>query len=522
MVLADEDESGILAPDLESWLVALRGSSLVGRDDTYRPLVLENDRRLYLYRYRNLEDRLATALRRRAEAPEFAVDLERLEQLLSVFFPIAVGAIDQRAAATLAVRRPFAVIGGGPGTGKTTTVVRVLALLQQLDAVAPERVALAAPTGKAAVRLSEAVAQGADMPELAGVALPQGAATVHRLLGLRGGGRPPNYGPDNLLPCDVLVVDEASMLDLALMVQLIEALPPRARLILLGDSDQLASIEAGAVLGDISAASKSKPLAGSMALLNHSWRFAQDSHIGRLAAAVKKGDTDAVMTTLSARGQTEVIFRPLTKRSDLEDLLMERPLSIYAEVLRQAVGGAPPEAVFESLFHLRVLSAHRSGLGGVNDINQLIEKQLMARGLLQAEMQWYPGRPVMIGRNDYGLRLFNGDIGVMLPDPERSDQLRVTFPRPGGGWRTMSSGRLPEHETVYAMTVHKSQGSEFNCVIVVLPEKTSPVLSRELLYTAVTRATTRLEIWGSEDVLLEAINRRAQRASGLKDRLCAT
>ena len=259
-----------------------------------------------------------------------------------------------------------------------------------------------------------------------------------------------------------------------------------------------------------------------MTLLHHSWRFAEDSHIGRLAAAVKKGDTDTVMTTLSARGQTEVIFRPLTKRSDLEDLLMERPLSIYAEVLRQAAAGASPETVFESLFHLRVLSAHRTGLGGVNDINLQIEKQLTARGLLPSGAHWYPGRPVMIGHNDYGLRLFNGDIGVMLPDPERSDQLRVIFPRPDGGWRAMSSGRLPEHETVYAMTVHKSQGSEFDCVIVVLPEKSSPVLSRELLYTAVTRATTRLEIWGSEEVLLEAIDRRAQCASGLKDRLCAT
>jgi exodeoxyribonuclease V alpha subunit len=434
---------------------------------------------------------------------------------------VVAEAVEQREAAALAIRRPFAVISGGPGTGKTTTVVRVLALLQELEIVVPDRVALSAPTGKAAARLREAMAQVSTESKLLDVSPLSDAVTLHRLLGWRSGGRPPTYGPNRAIPYDVVVVDEASMVDLALMTQLLEALPAKARLILLGDQDQLASVEAGAVLSDICAAAESKPLVGSVARLRHSWRFTRDSQIGRLATAVTNGDTNEALATLSESGQSDAIMRPAAKRADLVDLLEEHCVGVFAEGLRLAATGAPAEAVFNSIFRLQLLAAHRSGPGGVDELNQQVEKQLALRGLLRPGDTWYPGRPVLVTRNDYNLRLFNGDIGVVLPDPDQPERLKAVFAQPEGGWRAISPGRLPEHVTAYAMTVHKSQGSEFNCVIMVLPERASYVLSRALLYTAITRATDRLEIWGSTEILEEAIRRRVRRASGLRDRLCA-
>ena len=520
-VLVGVDGREIIAPKLSSWLTSLRRSSVVGTNDAYQPLVLENDNRLYLYQYRNLEARLATALRSRAEAPDFDVDPARLNRALSIVFPVVAEAVEQREAAALAIRRPFAVISGGPGTGKTTTVVRVLALLQELEIVVPDRVALSAPTGKAAARLREAMAQVSTESKLLDVSPLSDAVTLHRLLGWRSGGRPPTYGPNRAIPYDVVVVDEASMVDLALMTQLLEALPAKARLILLGDQDQLASVEAGAVLSDICAAAESKPLVGSVARLRHSWRFTRDSQIGRLATAVTNGDTNEAFATLSKSGQSDAIMRSVAKRADLVDLLEEHCLDVYAEGLRLAATGAPAEVVFNSISRLQLLAAHRSGPGGVHELNQQVEKQLALRGLLRPGATWYPGRPVLVTRNDYNLRLFNGDIGVVLPDPDQPERLKAVFAQPEGGWRAISPGRLPEHVTAYAMTVHKSQGSEFNCVIMVLPERASYVLSRALLYTAITRATDRLEIWGRTEVLAEAIRRRARRASGLRDRLCS-
>ena len=520
-VLVGADSAEIIAPKLSSWLTSLRRSSVVGIDDAYQPLVLENDDRLYLYQYRNLEARLASALRSRAEAPDFNVDPAQLNRALSVVFPVVAEAMEQREAAVLTVRRPFAVISGGPGTGKTTTVVRVLALLQELNIVVPDRVALSAPTGKAAARLREAVAQASTGSELLDVSPLGEAVTLHRLLGWRSGGRPPTYGANRAIPYDVVVVDEASMVDLALMTRLLEALPAKARLILLGDRDQLSSVEAGAVLGDICAAAESKPLVGSVARLGHGWRFTPNSQIGRLATAVTNGDTNEALATLSKSGQSDAIMRPVAKRTDLVDLLEDHCLDVYAEGLRLAATGAPAEAVFNSISRLQLLAAHRIGPGGVHELNQQVEKQLALRGLLRPGATWYPGRPVLVTRNDYNLRLFNGDIGVVLPDPDQPERLKAVFAQPEEGWRAISPGRLPEHETAYAMTVHKSQGSEFSRVIMVLPERASPVLSRALLYTAITRATDRLEIWGSTEILEEAIRRRVRRASGLRDRLCS-
>jgi exodeoxyribonuclease V alpha subunit len=520
-VLVGADGAEIIAPKLSSWLTSLQRSSVVGTDDAYQPLVLENDDRLYLYQYRNLEARLASALRSRAETPDFDVDPVQLNRALSVVFPTVAEAMEQREAAVLTVRRPFAVISGGPGTGKTTIVVRVLALLQELNIVAPDRVALSAPTGKAAARLREAVAQASTGSELLDVSPLGEAVTLHRLLGWRSGGKPPTYGANRVIPYDVVVVDEASMVDLALMTQLLEALPVKARLILLGDRDQLSSVETGAVFSDICAAAESKPLEGSVVRLGHGWRFTPNSQIGRLATAVTNGDTNEALATLSKSGQSDVIMRPVAKRTDLVDLLEDHCIDVYAEGLRLAATGAPAEVVFNSIFQLQLLAAHRVGPGGVHELNQQVEKQLALRGLLHPGDTWYPGRPVLVTRNDYNLHLFNGDIGIVLPDPDQPERLKAVFAQSEGGWRAISPGRLPEHETAYAMTVHKSQGSEFNCVIMALPERASLLLTRALLYTAITRATDRLEIWGSTEILEEAIRCRVRRASGLRDRLCS-
>jgi exodeoxyribonuclease V alpha subunit len=365
------------------------------------------------------------------------------------------------------------------------------------------------------------VAQASTGSELLDVSPLGEAVTLHRLLGWRSGGRPPTYGANRAIPYDVVVVDEASMVDLALMTRLLEALPAKARLILLGDRDQLSSVEAGAVLGDICAAAESKPLVGSVARLGHGWRFTPNSQIGRLATAVTNGDTEEALATLSKPGQSDAIMRPVAKRTDLVDLLEEHCLDVYVKGLRLAATGAPAEAVFNSISRLQLLAAHRSGPGGVHELNQQVEKQLTLRGLLRPGDTWYPGRPVLVTRNDYNLRLFNGDIGVVLPDPDQPERLKAVFAQSEGGWRAISPGRLPEHETAYAMTVHKSQGSEFNCVIMVLPERASLLLSRALLYTAITRATDRLEIWGSTEILEEAIRCRVRHTSGLRDRLCS-
>ncbi len=536
-------------PPTGEWLGILRASPVVGRPGQRHPLVLDRRGRLYLYRYWEYEHQLAEDLLRRAGETPATVDETQLRADLDRLFPRhpqLTGPDWQKVAAAVAALKQICIISGGPGTGKTSTVLKILALLTGQAGGRPLRMALAAPTGKAAARLQEAIraakpALGLEPDRLAQI--PEEASTLHRLLGARPDSAYFRHDRDNPLPVDVLVVDEVSMVGLALMAKTVDALPPAARLILLGDKDQLASVEAGAVLGDLcfgggrfSPEFRARltaltgeplprgritppPLADAIVLLRHSYRFGAASGIGALARAVNGGKAAEAVALLASPPGGDIAWRTLAEPAELPAQLAEPVGEGFAPYLRATREGAGPAAVFERFNQFRVLSALRNGPFGVEALNGLCEAALRDRGLIQTRQDWYLGRPVMIVRNDYNLRLFNGDIGITLPDPDEPERMRVFFLGSDGALRSFAPARLPEHETVYAMTVHKSQGSEFDRVLVVTPNESSPVLSRELVYTALTRAKQQAAFHGLPEVLAGAVERRLRRSSGLRDRL---
>jgi len=533
----------LAAPPLGEWIALLRASGVVGVPGDFRPLVLDEAGRLYLYRYWDYEKRLADDLLARAHDVE-DVDEKLLKAGLARYFQAPRDA-EQKLAAATAVLRRFCVISGGPGTGKTTTVVKILALLAEQARGGPLAIAVAAPTGKAAARVQDAMRAALDRLDVdlfTRAAMPAEAFTLHRLLGARPGSINYRHHRGNPLAIDVLVVDEASMADLALTAKLVEALPPRARLILLGDKDQLSSVEAGSVLGDIcmrapvsarfakrladvtamprkkiaSSATPSSPLADSVALLYTSYRFGPDSGIGTFARLVNAGEGVEALALLAAGSHDDVAWQAISP-SQLRERLAHTVPDALREYFEAVETRASPQDIFARFAGFRVLSAHRRGPFGVAALNRLIEDVLDEQGRISARSTWYAGRPVMITRNDYDLRLFNGDVGVALNDAE--GRLKVFFPAAGDGVRGIAPARLPEHETVYAMTIHKAQGSEFGRVLMVLPDVLTPVMSRELIYTGITRAMTRLEVWGDETVFTGAVERRLNRASALEERL---
>lgn len=505
-------------PTLDAAVESLQRSGLVAAT---APLVLDGHG-LYLRRAWRDEVAVASELRRRARLPASALTASA-QDLLAALFPGGVAGTDgQRQACALALQQPFTVIAGGPGTGKTTTVVRLLGLLQQqaMQHGPALRIALAAPTGKAAARLNESIRLAVDalpLPPAVRAAVPREVTTVHRLLGVtRDSGRFRHHRAQPLL-LDMLVIDEASMLDLELFAAVLSALPPAARLVLLGDRDQLASVEAGAVLADICQA-----LPASVATLQHSHRFAGDSGIGRLAVAVRDGlasswpPASAEVEQVSAAA----LFEPYQRYADL---VAQRPSP--ADWLPWA------ESVLDAFESYRILAAVRDGAQGVIALNRAAEQRwrpvMAGPSPGPAAGQWYAGRPVMITRNDPDTGLMNGDIGLCLPQalPAGGERLRVVFrdPRQAEPLRVFLPSRLPAHETAFAMTVHKAQGSEFETVAVVLPERDLPVLSRELLYTALTRPRQRLLLQvPSPECWVAATQRHTTRVSGLRERLQAT
>lgn len=537
-----------IAPELASWTSTLLSSTVVGRPGDFRPLVLDARGRLYLYRYWHYEQQLASDLQQRATAEVVALDEPRLRGSLARLFPARpVSTCDwQKIAAVVAVLKRFCVIAGGPGTGKTRTVARVLALLLEQAGGQPLRIGLAAPTGKAAARLQEAVRDARhQLPVEAAIrdAIPTEASTLHRLLGARPDASTFRYNRAHPLPLDVLIIDEASMVDLALMVRTMQALPSQARLILLGDHAQLASVETGAVLGDLCwaapalsasfqariasltgeslppASAPASTMGDAVVLLRQSYRFGDKSGIGALAQAVCRGEAATALHLLQARHGTDLLWTPVPALA-----MGHRPLDAslcagFRPYLETVQAEATPVEAFAAFERFRVLCAHRYGPGGALALNDHIEDVLQTARLIDARHTWYPGRPVMITRNDYALRLFNGDIGITLPDPEAEGRLRVYFPALDGGMRGLAPVRLPAHETVYAMTVHKSQGSEFDEVLLVLGEAHAPVMTRELLYTGLTRARTRVHVCGEAEALTAAVGRPLQRTSGLREAL---
>ncbi|KVN89501.1 exodeoxyribonuclease V subunit alpha [Burkholderia ubonensis] len=618
-----------------------------------RPLIVGRHDRLYLARYFAYEWRLAEALvaQAGAVAADDAPAPDVLRERLARYFGPATGETDwQRVAAIVALTGRVTIVSGGPGTGKTTTVVGVLACL--LDAHPGLRIALAAPTGKAAQRMQEALhARAGDLPPELAARLPNTSYTLHRLLG-GGGAAGFRHHRDNPLPYDLIVVDEASMIDVALAAHLLDALAPGARLVLLGDKDQLAAVEAGAVFAELSArpsfsaaacariaqalgideaafvaalptpadaepdaaaaaaaigrtpvapppagprqaslfddeppaavatadeaagdaddaddgpawieadelawldaaalppldagaaqrveamtpvapedveaaeAITPAPLADCVVWLERNYRFGLDSPIGRLSLAIRRGDVQEALDALPASDAAAASFH-----EDAGDALaattverLARRFSAYLDALRDALADAVPDPLplFDALNRFRILCATRGGARGAEHVNALVAAHVRraAHVPLAVGAHWFTGRPIMVTRNDYALGLFNGDIGIALPDAQ--GVLRVWFKRADGTARAVSPAALPPHETAFALTVHKSQGSEFDEAALVLPATFGRVLTRELVYTAVTRARTRVQVIGGRRVLAQAIATRTQRDSGLSARI---
>jgi exodeoxyribonuclease V alpha subunit len=508
------DLSALPWPPAEEWRARVAASPLaaVGEEAAAdRPLRLAGGA-LYLDRYWHEERAIAADLRALADAPPPAVREDVLADGLERLAGGEEGDPRQRLAAETALRRRFAVVAGGPGTGKTTTVARIVALLLEQAAATgtpPPLVALAAPTGKAAARLAEAVhtaARTLDASESVRAALlALDASTLHRLLGWRPGTHSRfRHDRGNRLPHDVVIVDETSMVSLSLMARLVESVRDQARLILVGDPGQLASIEAGAVLGDI--VGPAEPGRG-IVVLDRVHRYG--GAIDAVARAIRGGDADAVLGALDGvtwiAGGDEAALAPIR----------ERAVASARAVLEAATAGDAAAAI-AALGAFRLLCAHRRGPHGVEAWTARIEGWLaQAVPGFGAGGEWYAGRPLLVTENDYGLGLFNGDTGVVVA---RDGGVQAAFERQGERVE-LSPSRLAAVETVYAMTVHKSQGSQFATAAVLLPEPGSPLLTRELLYTAVTRARGELILAGSEAAIRAAVARPVARASGLRARL---
>lgn len=539
-----------LPTDAATWADALRACPAVGEGaDGSEPMVLSRGR-LYLRRYWSDEQRVAAQVRARVvQAGD--VDPVAVRGWLDLLFT-GDSAFDwQKFACAVALRSRLSVITGGPGTGKTYTAARLLALLWAVDP-APERlrIALAAPTGKAAARLKQSISRalaelqprvGPSLDLDARVARLESARTLHALLGARAGTRRFQRDASHPLDVDVLLVDEASMVHLEMMAALLDALPPHARLVLLGDKDQLASVEAGAVLGDLcrgaeagrydrataafaeavtglalpdGLAGDGGPLAQQTVMLRRSRRF--DGAIGQLALAVNDGDAATAVALLRDRANAAELGWPPAADPGAAVRLAAAGYRPCYEALRD---GAPPRDVLMAFDRFRLLCAVRDGAWGVTDLNTAVQRALAAAGLLKPSGEWYVGRPVMVTRNIADAGVFNGDIGIALRAPDGA--LRVFFPD-GDDVRSVGVSRLADVETAFAMTVHKSQGSEFEHTALVLPDTPSRVLTRELVYTGITRARRRFTlVTGRERAFAEALAERTRRFSGLLDVLGA-
>ncbi|MDO8910111.1 MAG: exodeoxyribonuclease V subunit alpha [Pseudohongiella sp.] len=552
-------------------------------DRSNTPLVLYSDHlnaRLYLRRYWHYECQLKKTIQQKLQTV-VSVDEAELKQVLNGLFEDDKNSAPnwQKIACALSVRSQFAIITGGPGTGKTTTVVKLLSLLQSLNKKTGEssalRIKLAAPTGKAAARLSASIAaQLPDLPD--NDAIPREVSTVHRLLGPVRHSRFFRHNAANPLPADVVVVDEASMVDVELMAQLMDALPAHCRLILLGDKDQLASVEAGAVLGSLCAKangghyhsdtadwvarvsaqtipneyidSSGRQLDQAITTLRYSHRFGAVPGIGALAEAVNRGANGAGIQALFTGRHAELNWIKARSSRDpaFENLLSDKHNGygnyLTLVQLPPASGAASIEwdnwadRILTAHTAFQLLAALRKGEFGVEELNTRIKNILISRGLIhelqktdQTEQdlaEWYAGRPVMVTRNNYNLELMNGDIGVTLPYPNvlarGGFSLRVAFrdTRHPGQIRWILPTRLQDVETVFAMTVHKSQGSEFSHTALILPTHDSPILTRELIYTGITRASRQFTLVCSESsILQQAVQARVFRAGGLEDSL---
>jgi exodeoxyribonuclease V alpha subunit len=557
--------------DLEALREVLFASNMLSTShDPIRPLVIDEQDRLYLNRYFDYEERLARRLLQTYTGPKQAID-QSLKDFFQRLFPQQPKAGDakpdwQALAVALAINRGFTLISGGPGTGKTTSVLKLIICAKYMD---PQcRIRLAAPTGKAASRMLEALSKAAEdigqTTERSTVAegirttleLPKEAFTVHRLLGASSHADRFHYDRDHPLPLDLLIVDEASMLDLALTVQLIEAVPSTARIVFLGDKDQLAAVEAGAVFAELSASPclsiacceqleqitgisatsyqhESPPdgLLDNVIWLRHNYRFAKHSDIDDLIGLINQGDAKTLIARLESGSYQNITWHDdtLPALSGHAKALLLEPMADYIKQLdtdRQDLF-----SLFDRLGRYKILCAERDGPRGVEAMNQLVNEAVQmeqrARGHAKrerfvgdaAQRTWYPGQCIMVLRNDYHLGRFNGDIGIVMANTQGHPV--VYFPDALEPDKAISLSRLSDYELSFALTVHKAQGSEFDHICLVLPNKTSPVVNKSLLYTAISRAKKSVSIIASEASLFEAIARPVKRYSGIRSRIAA-
>lgn len=528
------------APGFDDWVGDLSGQACIGKADEIAPLILESPR-LYLGRFWHYEKQVQQAILKRLQWSD-DIDERQLAQGLNRLFPVKPdkAAPDwQKLACALAVGRQFAIVSGGPGTGKTTTVVKILALLieQNLD----QRIGLAAPTGKAATRMMESIRErkteisvDAEIRDK----IPDEACTLHRLLEYDGRG----FGIDqnNPLPLDCLVIDEASMIDLPLMSRILTALPDAARLILIGDRDQLASVEAGNVLADltgngqeivyspsiaqkltdlgssgpcqISTDQHAPGIANSIALLRKSYRFDSSGSIGKLAALVNRGEARQAIILLESDSLDHVEWHE-PDNNEIATEVIKKAVDHYQSYLL----AHSPDQALEYFDRFRILCAIQQGPTGVIECNRRIEERLFPKRN-HGESTVFHGKAVMITVNDYESGLFNGDVGLFWKDQD--GRVRAWFRNAGDDIRDFPIHALPEYVPAWAMTVHKSQGSEFEKVMLILPgEKSTSVVCRELIYTGITRCKNSILIHSNRKVFIRGVERKLSRSSGLAEKL---
>ncbi|HOP30963.1 MAG TPA: exodeoxyribonuclease V subunit alpha [Spirochaetota bacterium] len=545
--LSDFTEAGelpeIKIPDKKKILSVLKKSGIAGNEGELFPLILDEHNRIYFQKYNFFEKELADSVKSMAKPVPPRKLTPGITEMFLKLFPCKEGETDwQGVAALCALNSSFSVISGGPGTGKTSTVIRILALLVEMMG-RDISIALAAPTGKAAARLRESVTVSLEtLPVSDDIkkAIPGETYTIHRLLGSVSGSPEFRHNRENPLRYDVIVVDECSMADLALMYRFFEAVKPEARVILLGDRDQLSSVEGGAVFGDIcdrgrlhgypaefitrgsgilgesfsrdaGVENKDAPLSGAMTILRKSFRFSGDSGIGLLADMIRSGDSAGAVKLFNHGGKSDIVLAGECTALFIEETFRKAAADAFSS------GGRPRhESIYEFIKGFAILTATRRGPGGAAALNLMAERVLEEEGVIIPAAEFYEGRPVMVTRNDYTLALFNGDIGVTC---FKDGELRVMFEKPDGEKVYIHPSRMPEHETAFAMTIHKSQGSEFSEVIVVLPPVEKRLLTRELLYTAVTRGKKKVVIASDKETVAAMIENPLQRMTGLKERL---